>query len=149
MKKIKVKINFVNKILSELPSYETKGSAGMDIKAAINKPINLKPGERKIIPSGLQIEIPEDYEIQIRPRSGLAIKYGITVLNSPGTIDSDYRGEIGIILINLGEKSYKIMPKDRIAQMIFNKIIKAEVIKFNKLSITKRGDGGYGSTGKK
>jgi len=149
MKKIKVKINFVNKILSELPSYETKGSAGMDIKAAINKPINLKPGERKIIPSGLQIEIPEDYEIQIRPRSGLAIKYGITVLNAPGTIDSDYRGEIGIILINLGEKSYKVMPKDRIAQMIFNKIIKAEVIKFNKLSITKRGEGGYGSTGKK
>lgn len=148
MNKIKIKINLLDHGSQELPKYETSGSSGMDLKAAIVKPIILKINERKIIPTGIKVEIPEGYEIQIRPRSGLAIKYGITVLNSPGTIDSDYRGEIGIIAINHGNKDFKIMPNDRIAQMVVSKIIYAEIIKVDKLNKTQRGTRGYGSTGK-
>ena len=149
MQKVKIKINILNHGSAELPKYETSGSSGMDLKAAINNPISIKKNERKIIPTGIKLEIPKGYEIQIRPRSGLAIKYGITVLNSPGTIDSDYRGEIGVIIINHGDKNFKIMPNDRIAQMVITKIIYAEITKVDKLNDTQRGSKGYGSTGKK
>jgi len=149
MQKVKIKINILNHGSEELPKYETSGSSGMDLKAAINNPISIKKNERKIIPTGIKLEIPKGYEIQIRPRSGLAIKYGITVLNSPGTIDSDYRGEIGVIIINHGDEDFKIMPNDRIAQMVITKIIYAEITKVDKLNNTQRGSKGYGSTGKK
>jgi len=148
MNKIKIKINLLDHGPQELPRYETSGSSGMDLKAAIKNPIILKIKERKIIPTGIKVEIPKGYEIQIRPRSGLAIKYGITVLNTPGTIDSDYRGEIGIIIINHGNEDFKIMPNDRIAQMVISKVIFAEIIKVDKLNKTQRGSMGYGSTGK-
>jgi len=149
MNKIKIKINILDHGPQELPKYETIGSSGMDLKAAIDNPIILKINERKIIPTGIKVATPKGYEIQIRPRSGLAIKYGITVLNSPGTIDSDYRGEIGIIIINHGNKDFKIMPNDRIAQMVVSEIVYAEIIKVDKLNETQRGIKGYGSTGKK
>tara|TARA_B100000686_G_scaffold101382_1_gene108569 strand:- start:16275 stop:16730 length:456 start_codon:yes stop_codon:yes gene_type:complete len=148
MNEVEIKINILDHGAKELPKYETSGSSGMDLKAAINNPIILKKNERKIIPTGIKVEIPKGYEIQIRPRSGLAIKYGITILNSPGTIDSDYRGEIGIITINHGNEDFKIMPNDRIAQMVIAKIIYAKISKVDKLSDTKRGSKGYGSTGK-
>jgi dUTP pyrophosphatase len=129
------------------PKYATKGSAGIDIEAAIQAPIELKPGERKLVPSGFKLEIPLNYEIQIRPRSGLAIKHGISILNTPGTIDSDYRGEIGVILINHSNKNYIIEPNARIAQMIVSEVTKINLVKVNSLSKTKRSAGGFGSTG--
>jgi dUTP pyrophosphatase len=133
----------------DLPTYATKASAGVDLKAAIEAPHTLKPLERKILPTGLKIALPEGYEAQIRPRSGLAAKYGITVLNSPGTIDADYRGEIGVILVNLSNADFTIEPGERIAQMV---IAKFEQIKWSlttELSHTDRGEGGFGSTGTK
>ncbi len=130
-----------------LPKYATEGSAGIDIMAAIKEPINIEPGERILIPSGFKLEIPIEYEIQIRPRSGLAIKHGITVLNSPGTIDSDYRGEIGIILINHSKNKFIVNPKDRIAQMVICKVEKMNLVKVSLLNNTERGSGGFGSTG--
>ena len=149
MNKIKIKILVLNNGPKELPKYESNGSSGMDIEAAITKPFLLKINNRAIIPTGLKIEMPKGYEIQIRPRSGLAIKHGITVLNSPGTIDSDYRGEIGIIVINHGDKDYLILPNERIAQMVVSKITYAEIIKVKSINKTKRGEKGYGSTGNK
>ena len=133
----------------KLPSYKTDGSSGMDLMAFIVKPITILPQKSELIPTRLSIAIPNNTEVQIRPRSGLAIKYGITVLNSPGTIDSDYRGEIGVIIINHGDEDFKIMPNDRIAQMVITKIIYAEITKVDKLNNTQRGSKGYGSTGKK
>ena len=130
-----------------LPFYATKGSAGADIFADIEKDEVLKPGERKAIPSGLKIEIPEGFEAQIRPRSGLALKHGITLLNTPGTIDSDYRGEIKVIMINLGTDDFIIKQGDRIAQMIIAPVTKADFAIELNLNNTERGEGGFGSTG--
>ena len=143
---MKVKVKLLNKEL-ELPKYKTEYSAGMDLSASINENIILKPMERKLIPTGIAISLPKDYEAQIRPRSGLALKNGITVLNSPGTIDADYRGEIGVILINLGDKDFIIEKGMRIAQMVINKIEQCDLVEVEELDETKRGNGGFGSTG--
>ena len=129
------------------PEYKTKGSSGMDLMANIKDAVFLKPGKSDIIPTGIAISIPVGYEIQIRPRSGLAAKKKITVLNTPGTIDADYRGEIKVILINLGNEEFKINPNDRIAQMVLCPVIKAELDEVDELQNTKRGEGGFGSTG--
>ena len=129
------------------PEYKTKGSSGMDLMANIKDAVFLKPGKSDIIPTGIAISIPVGYEIQIRPRSGLAAKKKITVLNAPGTIDADYRGEIKVILINLGNEEFKINPNDRIAQMVLCPVIKAELVEVDELQNTKRGEGGFGSTG--
>ena len=132
----------------ELPKYKTEGSSGMDLKALIENPIIIKPQSYVLIPTGLSIAIPEDTEIQIRPRSGLAAKSSISVLNTPGTIDSDYRGEIKIILFNHGKEEFTINNKDRIAQMILMPVLKAEFEEVEELPKTIRGSGGFGSTGK-
>ncbi|MFL2683795.1 MAG: dUTP diphosphatase [Alphaproteobacteria bacterium] len=142
-----VKITLLKHGPKVLPEYATKGSAGLDVMAAIHEPISIGPGERILVPSGFKLEIPVEYEVQIRPRSGLAIKHGITVLNSPGTIDSDYRGEIGIILINHSKNKFIINPKDRIAQMVICKVTKMNLVKVSLLNNTERGSGGFGSTG--
>jgi|TARA_B100001059_G_scaffold75550_1_gene73134 dUTP pyrophosphatase len=142
-----VKITLLKHGPKVLPEYATEGSAGVDIVAAIQEPISIGPGERILVPSGFKLEIPLEYEVQIRPRSGLAIKHGITVLNSPGTIDSDYRGEIGIILINHSKNKFIINPKDRIAQMVICKVTKMNLVKVSLLNNTERGSGGFGSTG--
>lgn len=133
----------------ELPQYATAASAGVDLKAAIKEAITLAPLERSIIPTGLKIALPEGYEAQVRPRSGLAAKYGITVLNSPGTIDADYRGEIGVILVNLSQSSFTIQPEERIAQLVVAKYEQIQWEETGELSQTNRGAGGFGSTGKK
>jgi dUTP pyrophosphatase len=130
-----------------LPKYETEGSSGMDLTANVNKVIEIQPGKSEIIPTGLALSIPKNYEIQIRPRSGLAAKNQISVLNTPGTIDEDYRGEIKVILINLGEKKFKIEKGLRIAQMVLCPVIKAELEEVDVLDETKRGFGGFGYTG--
>ena len=142
-----VKITLLKHGPKVLPEYATEGSAGVDIVAAIQEPISIGPGERILVPSGFKLQIPVEYEVQIRPRSGLAIKHGITVLNSPGTIDSDYRGEIGIILINHGKNKFIVNPKDRIAQMVICKVTKMNLVKVSLLNDTERGSGGFGSTG--
>ena len=133
----------------ELPQYATPASAGVDLKAAIKEAITLAPLERSIIPTGLNIALPEGYEAQVRPRSGLAAKHGITVLNSPGTIDADYRGEIGVILVNLSQTSFTIQPEERIAQLVVAKYEQIQWEETEELSQTNRGAGGFGSTGKK
>ena len=143
-----MKISIINNSDHSLPQYETKDSAGLDLKAVCEEPIMLKPLERAIIKTGLHIALPEVYEAQIRPRSGLAAKYGITVLNSPGTIDADYRGEIGVILINLSQDDFEITHGMRIAQMVIAKFGQAEFIEVEELDSTTRGEGGFGSTGK-
>ncbi len=130
-----------------LPNYETIASAGMDIRAALEATIILKPGERKLIPTGLQMALPEGYEAQIRPRSGLAIRSGITMLNSPGTIDADYRGEVKVIAINHSEEEFEIKHGDRIAQMVIAPVTQFPVVEVDELDETDRGDGGFGSTG--
>lgn len=132
----------------ETPMYMTEGSAGMDVRAYIKKPITLGSLERALIPTGIKMEIPEGYEIQVRPRSGLALKYGLGMANSIGTIDSDYRGDIGIIAVNLSNEPYTIVPGERIAQIILNKVEKIKFEITSELSETKRGEGGYGHTGK-
>ncbi len=131
-----------------LPEYKTDGSSGMDLMANVEQTVKISPGEKKIISTGIIVAIPEQYEIQIRPRSGLAAKSGISVLNTPGTIDSDYRGEIKVILINLGKDIFEIKKNDRIAQMIVCPIIKVELEEVENLPETVRGKGGFGSTGK-
>lgn len=130
-----------------LPKYETKGSSGMDLKANIESPITIKPGEKSLIPTGIAVSIPEKYELQIRPRSGLAIKHSISVLNTPGTIDSDYRGEIKVIIINHSNEDFKVTNGLRIAQMVLCPIEKAEIKVVTNLDETTRGGGGFGSTG--
>lgn len=132
-----------------LPSYESEYAAGMDIRAALEEPIILKPGERKLIPSGLKMAMPQGYEAQMRPRSGLAYRNGITMLNTPGTIDADYRGELKMLAVNLGEESFTINHGDRIAQMVIAPVIQAEINKVETLSETERDTGGFGSTGVK
>ena len=142
-----IKIKIVNKGNQPLPEYATPQSAGVDLRANIDEPVELKPLSRALIPTGLHIALPEGYEAQIRPRSGLAIKHGITCLNTPGTIDADYRGDIGVILINLSAETFIVNPGDRIAQMIINKFEQAEFELVEELDETERGEGGYGSTG--
>ena len=132
----------------ELPKYKTKGSSGMDLMALIANPITIKPQNSALIPTGISIAIPEDTEVQIRPRSGLAVKSSISVLNTPGTIDSDYRGEIKIILFNHGKEEFTVNNNDRIAQMILMPVLKAEFEQVEELPISVRGSGGFGSTGK-
>ena len=144
-----ISINIINTSSNVLPAYETSGSAGMDIRANLEEPVKLLPLQRALIPTGLFIELPVNYEAQIRPRSGLAIKHGIACLNSPGTIDSDYRGEIKIILANISDEAYLIEHGERIAQMIIQPVIKAEWIEVKILNESKRGIGGFGHTGKK
>ena len=144
-----MKINIINKSQHELPGYETIASAGMDLRANLTGVITLKPLERAIVKTGLFIELPIGYEAQVRPRSGLAAKNGITVLNSPGTVDADYRGEIGVILVNLSNESFDIKNGERIAQLVIAKHERAEWIEVQELSETSRGEGGFGSTGVK
>lgn len=144
-----MKIKIVNKSPFPIPSYKTTGSAGIDLYANILEPVKLKPLDRALIPTGLYISMPEGYEGQVRSRSGLALKHGICLANGIGTIDSDYRGEIGVILINLGEKEYTINKGDRIAQMVFIKYEKVKFIEVDTLDNTERGTGGFGHTGYK
>lgn len=141
------KIRIINRGSQQLPAYATPQSAGMDLHANIEDPITLRPLERRIVPTGLYIALPEGYEAQVRPRSGLALKHGITVLNSPGTIDSDYRGEIGVLLINLSDTPFVINAGERIAQMVVARHEQAELIEVEELDDTERGAGGYGHTG--
>jgi dUTP pyrophosphatase len=144
-----MKINIINKSQHDLPNYETIASAGMDLRANLTSPIILNPLERTIIKTGIFIELPIGFEAQVRPRSGLAAKKGITVLNSPGTVDADYRGEIGVILVNLSNESFTIENGERIAQLIIAQHERAEWIEVQELSETSRGEGGFGSTGVK
>ena len=144
-----MKIKIINNSKNALPSYSTELSAGMDLRANLNSPVTMKPLERALIPTGLFIELPSGYEAQIRPRSGLAIKKGITVLNSPGTIDADYRGEICVILINLSSDDFIIENGERICQMVIARHENAEWLPVEILDDTKRGNGGFGHTGEK
>ncbi|MCD0464333.1 dUTP diphosphatase [Flavobacterium sp. ENC] len=144
-----MKIQIINTSQHALPNYETIASAGMDLRANLNESITLKPLERTIVKTGLFIELPIGYEAQVRPRSGLAAKKGVTVLNSPGTVDADYRGEIGVILVNLSNEVFVIENGERIAQLIIARHERAEWIEVEELSVTSRGEGGFGSTGVK
>ena len=141
-------IKIINKSAHQLPEYETAASAGMDLRANISEAVILKPLARAIIKTGLFIELPVGFEAQVRPRSGLAAKHGLTVLNSPGTVDADYRGEIGVILVNLSNTDFKIENGERIAQLVIAKHERADWIEVNQLNETSRGEGGFGSTGK-
>lgn len=144
-----MQILVVNKSKHPMPQYATEHSAGMDLRANLSEPVILQPLERTIIPTGLFIELPEGYEAQIRPRSGLAAKHGISVLNSPGTIDADYRGEIGVILANISNEPFTITDGERICQMVIAQYTKAEMVEVEQLSSSERGAGGFGSTGRK
>ena len=141
-------IKVVNKSGRELPQYATESSAGVDLRAAISEPITLEPLQRAMVPTGLYMEIPKGYEGQVRPRSGLAAKHGITVLNTPGTIDADYRGEIRVILVNLSSQAFEIQPGERIAQMVFARHETAQWEEVSELEESARGAGGFGSTGR-
>ena len=143
-----MKVNIINKSKHSLPAYETNLSAGMDLRANLSEPIILQPMQRALIPTGLYIELPAGTEAQIRPRSGLAFKHGITVLNSPGTIDADYRGEIKVLLINLSQEAFEIKDSERIAQMVVSKHETVEWQLVETLNQTQRGEGGFGHTGK-
>lgn len=142
-------IKIINKSNHALPHYETIASAGMDLRASLSKPRTLKPLERSIVGTGLFIELPVGYEAQVRPRSGLAAKKGVTVLNAPGTVDADYRGEIGVILVNISNEDFTIQNGERIAQLVIAKHERSEWIEVEQLSETSRGEGGFGSTGTK
>ncbi len=142
-----MKVQIINKSNNKLPQYETVNSSGLDLRAFIDESITLKPLERKLIPTGLYLSIPSGYEAQIRPRSGLALKHGITVLNTPGTIDADYRGEIKVVLVNLSSEEFTINNSDRICQMVFAKVEQAELDIVETLDATERGEGGFGHTG--
>lgn len=144
-----MKVRIINQSKNLLPAYETGLSAGMDVRANLDEPVILKPLERALIKTGLFLEIPEGYECQVRPRSGLAFKKGVTVLNSPGTIDADYRGEVGVILVNLSSEPFTVEHGERIAQLVFAKVKQAKWIEVEELSETVRGAGGFGSTGVK
>ncbi len=144
-----MEVKIINKSKHDLPKYETLGAAGLDLKANISEQIELKPLERVLVKTGLFLEIPQGFEAQVRPRSGLAFKNGITVLNSPGTVDADYRGEIGVILVNLSSVIFEINDGDRIAQLVFAEVKQARWIETVELTDSGRGEGGFGSTGKK
>ena len=144
-----MKIRVVNKGQQPLPAYATEQSAGMDLRANISEPVTLHPMERRLIPTGLHIALPPGYEAQVRPRSGLALKAGITVLNAPGTINADYRGDIGVVLINLSDRDFVVNDGERIAQLVIARYEQAELIEVEVLDETERGEGGYGHTGVK
>ena len=144
-----VKIKIVNRGSQQLPAYATPDSAGMDLRANVAEPVVLRPLERRIIPTGLYMALPPGYEAQVRPRSGLAFKHGITVLNSPGTIDSDYRGELGVLLVNRSNEDFTIQAGERIAQMVIARHEQGEFVEVEELDDTERGAGGYGHTGVK
>ena len=150
MKKVSLQVKRISESFSEipLPHYATEGSSGMDVRAAVKNSITIEKGKIGLIPTNLSVEIPHGYEIQVRPRSGLAIKHGIGVLNSPGTIDSDYRGEIKIILFNFGDENFIINSGDRIAQLVLAEVIIAEINETDDLNSSDRGEGGFGHTGK-
>lgn len=148
MSEKRIQVSIINKSNNPLPDYATSGSSGVDIRAHLEHPVTLQPSERTLIPTGLFVAIPGGYEIQIRPRSGLAIKQGITCLNTPGTIDADYRGEIKVILINLSTEAQTIQPGDRVAQMVLQKVEQLQWLAVETLDNTERGAGGFGSTGK-
>lgn len=143
-----MKVRIINESRWDAPSYATEGSAGVDLKANIDEPITLAPLQRVVVPTGLRIALPKGTEAQVRPRSGLAAKHGITVLNTPGTIDADYRGEVGVILINLSDKDFVINPGERIAQMVLARYERFEWEEVEQLDSTSRGEGGLGSTGR-
>ncbi|MBP5484295.1 MAG: dUTP diphosphatase [Bacteroidaceae bacterium] len=144
-----MKIEIINESHHPLPQYATPLSAGMDLRANLDAPVTLRPLERRLIPTGLRIALPEGYEAQVRPRSGLALKKGITVLNTPGTVDADYRGEVGVILINLSQEDFVVEDGERIAQMIIARHEQAELVEVSVLSETERGAGGFGHSGVK
>jgi len=144
-----LKVRVVRDTANELPAYETIASAGLDLRAHVNEPVTLAPGARALIPTGLRLEIPTGYEAQVRPRSGLALKCGLTVLNAPGTIDADYRGDVGVILVNLSTQVQRIGPSDRVAQLVFAPVTQAQWEEVAELSTSDRGASGFGSTGKK
>lgn len=130
-----------------LPRYETEGAAGMDLRAHLDAPMSIEPGQRVLIPTGLRVAIPPGYEGQVRPRSGLAQRHGVTILNAPGTVDSDYRGEIKVILVNLGQDAFTVNPGDRIAQLVIAPVARAELVQVEELPESERGEGGFGHTG--
>jgi dUTP pyrophosphatase len=142
-----MEVKIINRGGCESPAYATSGASGLDIRAALPQSITLQPMERKLIPTGLYMELPSGYEAQIRPRSGLALKQGLTCLNTPGTIDSDYRGEIKVLLINLSDEAQQLQHNDRIAQMVISKVEHAELLVVQQLNNSDRGDGGFGHTG--
>lgn len=144
-----MKVKVINRSRHELPQYETPQSAGLDIRANVDSPVVLKPLERKLVPTGLYVELPVGYEAQIRPRSGLALKHGISLLNTPGTIDADYRGEIGVIMVNLSNEEFTVNDGDRIAQMVVARHEQVEWQLVETLADSERGEGGFGHTGKK
>ena len=150
IEQVEIKIKRLSREFEDipLPSYSTRGSSGMDVRAALDEDMFIEPGKVAVIPTGLSFEIPEGYEIQVRPRSGLAAKHAIGILNSPGTIDSDYRGELKIILMNFGEEKFKIARGERIAQIVLSKVYAAKIVPSEKLNNTERGEGGFGHTGK-
>lgn len=145
MEKVTVKITLADGV--QKPMYMTEGSAGMDVRANIKEPITLGSLERVLVPTGIKMEIPMGYEVQVRPRSGLALKHGISMANTPGTIDSDYRGEIGVIMINLSKEDFVINPDERIAQLVLGKVYQMDLVE-GELSVTERGEGGFGHTGR-
>jgi dUTP pyrophosphatase len=144
---VQIEVHRVGDVSVDMPAYATAGAAGMDLQAALQEPKTLLPGKRLLIPTGLSFAIPDGYEGQVRPRSGLALKWGVTVVNSPGTIDSDFRGEVGVVLINHGDEPVRIEPRMRIAQLVICKVERAQLVERAELSSTTRGGGGYGSTG--
>lgn len=144
-----ITIKVVNRGHQQLPAYATPQSAGMDLRANLDAPVTLHPLERRLIPTGLHIALPEGYEAQVRPRSGLALKHGITVLNTPGTIDADYRGEVGVVLVNLSQEDFVVNDGERIAQMVIARCERGELVSVDVLDETERGAGGYGHTGVK
>ena len=144
-----VKVQVVNRGHQQLPAYATAQSAGMDLRANLAEPVVLHPLERRLIPTGLHIALPEGYEAQVRPRSGLALKHGLTVLNSPGTIDADYRGEIGVVLVNLSQDDFVVNDGERIAQLVIARYEQVALVPVEALDETERGEGGYGHTGVK
>lgn len=144
-----MKVKVINRSSHDLPTYETEASAGLDIRANLEESFTIQPLERTLVKTGLFLEIPVGFEAQVRPRSGLALKKGITVLNSPGTIDADYRGEVGVILVNLSQQPFVVEDGDRIAQIVFAQFSQAEWEVTEELTETERGEGGFGSTGKK
>ena len=144
-----IKIKVVNRGHQQLPAYATPQSAGMDLRANLSEPITLRPMERRLIPTGLHIALPEGYEAQVRPRSGLALKHGLTVLNAPGTIDADYRGEVGVVLVNLSQEDFVVNDGERIAQMVIARHEQGDFVVVEQLDETERGEGGYGHTGVK
>lgn len=146
MKKVDVKVVLENGVVA--PRYMTVGAAGMDVTANITEPVTLKTLERKLIPTGIKLEIPHGYEVQVRPRSGLALKHGITLVNTPGTIDSDYRGDVGVILINLSNEEFTVNPGERIGQLVLQEVLQMVLVESEELSETARAEGGFGHTGK-